>query len=316
MLQQTQVVTVIPYYERFLNRFPDIQTLAQAPLDQVLHYWAGLGYYARARHLHQAAQIILAEHQGQFPTDFDHVIRLPGIGRSTAGAILALSKRQRYPILDGNVKRVLCRAFAVKGWPGHSKVQETLWALSERLTPRKNVQHYTQAMMDIGATVCTRANPQCHRCPLSAVCKARVEGTVQLYPEPKPRQEKPIRQSVLLILNQVTKHQVLLTKRPPTGIWGGLWSFPEYAMEVASETNAAGITNWCRLNFGVSLHSQSYLPTVRHTFTHFHLDIYPLVCTVRAAPKALSGDQMWYKLGQPLKMGVAAPIKRLLESLV
>jgi A/G-specific adenine glycosylase len=324
MLQQTQVVTVIPYYERFMSRFPTISSLAAAPLDDVLNEWTGLGYYARARNLHKTAEIIHILHRGVFPVNFETVIQLPGIGRSTAGAILSLSKQQRHPILDGNVKRVLCRVFAVKGWPGQAKIQETLWQLSEQLTPQKQAHHYTQAMMDLGATVCTRTKPRCHQCPLKQECQAHALSTVHLYPESRPKKVKPIHQTILLILKHPKEPKIFLEKRPSKGIWGGLWSFPEYSTRLKSPLiQANDISKWCRSQFNLSVGSQQSLASFRHTFTHFHLDIHPIVCTLSALKKAqplLDNSQAnvhyWHRLGQPVKVGVAAPIKKLLENLI
>ena len=233
MLQQTQVATVIPYYRRFMQAFPELHTLASAPLDRVLEHWSGLGYYSRARNLHKAAGIIADEHGGQFPDEFEQLMALPGIGRSTAGAILAQALDQRHAILDGNVKRVLCRYHAVDGWPGTTTVQKQLWQFAEQHTPDKRIADYTQAMMDLGATLCTRASPQCAQCPLQSDCEANVTDQVKQYPLPRPRKKLPVKAARLLILTDAASGSILLEKRPPTGIWGGLWSLPEAAVSSA-----------------------------------------------------------------------------------
>ena len=309
MLQQTQVNTVIPYYQRFMQRFPDVAALAQADQDQVLHYWSGLGYYARARHLHAAAIRIIAECGGRFPETFEDVLALPGIGRSTAGAILALACERRYPILDGNVKRVLARFHAVEGWPGQGSVQNTLWALAERLTPGSRIASYTQAMMDLGATVCTRSRPRCDACPLATDCAAYVAGRQSDFPAPRPKKTLPVRAvSMLLVCND--RHEVLLQKRPPTGIWGGLWSFPEIALEHDG-------TEWCRATLGVGVQDVAAWPVVRHTFSHFHLDITPVVVQAGGRHDRImeAGNWLWYNMKTTDERGFAAPVERLLQRL-
>lgn len=340
MLQQTQVNTVIPYYERFMKKFPDIASLAKAPLDAVLKEWTGLGYYARARNLHKAASIVLEKHQGIFPRDFESVLQLPGIGRSTAGAILALSLQQHYPILDGNVKRVLSRLFAVKGWTSLPNVTQKLWELSEKITPQKRVHHYTQAIMDLGAMVCTRTKPKCPVCPLEKDCEARLIGKENHYPNPRPQQKKPERKTHFIILFDPEKQSLLLEKRPLTGIWGGLWCFPEF-------TEPQKTSGQIQKNFDPSLQfviqSKQNLPVFRHTFSHFHLDIQPVLCQIKinkikkqaiqstTLKKQKSTPQKtakqiskttshkiayyWQALNTPLTKGVSAPVKRLIEQL-
>lgn len=219
MLQQTQVATVIPYYEKFMARFPDAVSLANAEADEVLHYWTGLGYYARARNLHRAAQIIRDQLNGQFPTDFEQVLALPGIGRSTAGAVLSLSLGQHHAILDGNVKRVLARHGAIAGWPGEKAVETQLWQLTEQLTPRDEIEKYNQAMMDIGATICTRSKPSCEHCPVALDCRAQRQGRQTEYPGKKPKKTIPARNAFMVLLRH--SDTVLLNKRPPAGIWEG-----------------------------------------------------------------------------------------------
>ena len=227
MLQQTQVKTVIPYYQRFMASFPTISSLANADEDNVLHHWTGLGYYARARNLHKAAQLIDSEHNGLFPEDIAQVIALPGIGRSTAGAILSLSLNQHHPILDGNVKRVLARNYLVEGYTGLAKFDKTLWPLSETLTPATDTGFYTQAMMDLGATVCTRSKPTCEICPVKTSCLAMASSQQADFPQKKPKKKIPERNTIMVIprITTTTSDSVLMEKRPPTGIWGGLWCF-------------------------------------------------------------------------------------------
>jgi A/G-specific adenine glycosylase len=307
MLQQTQVATVIPYYERFMVRFPDVQTLAASPTDDVLHYWSGLGYYARARNLHRAAQEVVGLHAGVFPDDLDGMQALPGIGRSTAGAILSLAAGQRQAILDGNVKRVLARHFAVAGWPGRSAVLKRLWELAESLTPAAQVAQYNQAMMDLGATVCTRSRPRCESCPLSGSCKAFQAGNPQDYPGRKPKQTLPER-SVQMLLVRDPGGTILLERRPPAGIWGGLWCLPELA---TGEDPLA----WCRARLRRTAGLGRELPRRRHTFSHFHLQIAPIEILLKGPGCAvLEGDrQLWYNPLQPQDVGLAAPVARLLQ---
>jgi A/G-specific adenine glycosylase len=308
MLQQTQVSTVIGYYARFMQRFPDVQSLAAAPQDEVLHLWTGLGYYARARNLQRAAQQICELHSGEFPTDFAAVAGLPGIGRSTAAAILALASGQRHAILDGNVKRVLTRHQAVGGWPGDKRVETKLWALAEAYTPKRRVAEYTQAIMDLGATLCTRTRPRCGECPVAADCRAHGAGHVTRYPAPRPRKEVPMKQTRMLMVR--AGDAVLLTRRPSAGIWGGLWSFHEIDAE-------ADPREWCHRHLGVKPVSCLFRPVLRHTFSHFHLDIEPVEITLSAAPPQVAdgADELWYRLDAPARLGLAAPVKRLLQAL-
>ena len=272
MLQQTRVSVVIGYYERFMARFPDLAALADAPLDDVLGLWTGLGYYSRARNLHRAAAVVRDRHGGAMPRDFDALVALPGIGRSTAGAILALSHGDRHPILDGNVKRVLCRYHGIGGWPGEGRVERTLWALAERHTPREDVAAHTQAIMDLGATLCLRSRPLCAICPLEADCAARREGAQAKYPAPRPRRETPRRETVFLVLRD-PGGALLLERRPPAGIWGGLWCFPECAPD-------ADVEAVCRSRFGVRPAATTTLAPIAHGFTHFKLDVHPILVEV------------------------------------
>lgn len=269
MLQQTQVTTVIDYFLRFMQRFPTVQDLATAPLDEVLHHWTGLGYYARARNLHKSAQIISQQYDGQFPTQQTELEALPGIGRSTAGAIRAISMGQHAAILDGNVKRVLARYHALPGYPGTTANLKTLWGYAEKHTPATATATYTQAIMDLGATVCTRKKPSCHACPVEQHCEAREQNATDHYPEPKPKKDKPVRRARFFVTS-LDNGMTLLERRPADGLWGGLWNPPERAADYQ-------LTDWQRelgLNEGqVSRTHQA--PDFRHTFTHFHLDIEP-----------------------------------------
>jgi A/G-specific adenine glycosylase len=309
MLQQTQVATVIPYYERFMRRFPDVTTLADAPIDDVLHLWSGLGYYARARHLHRAAVRVRDEFQGRFPGDFDTVAGLPGIGRSTAGAILALSRGERHPILDGNVKRVLSRCFGIEGDPSSRAVTERLWACAEHCTPRDEVATYTQAIMDLGATVCVRRRPLCAGCPLEARCAARLTGRQHELPSPRAARARPARHTFMLVACR-EDGSVLLERRPERGIWGGLWCLPEFA---ATEEAAAFVT---RTLSGVVGSPPGLLPLepVRHAFTHFDLTITPLRARCGAIGAILEVPEViWYNPREPAPVGLPAPVRALLD---
>jgi A/G-specific adenine glycosylase len=292
-----------------MARFTDIRSLALATSDQVLHYWSGLGYYARARHLHAAAQQMVTAFNGRFPDTFDAVVALPGIGRSTAGAILSLACGQYHPVLDGNVKRVLTRYFAIAGWPGLSSVQKQLWALAEQLTPEQQTAAYTQAMMDLGATVCTRARPRCDVCPVSTLCAAHAAGKETDFPSPRPKKTLPVRSVCMLMLCN-DDDEVLLEQRPPAGIWGGLWSFPEFP---AADTIAVR----CNESLGIKVRKTAAWPVVRHTFSHFHLDITPVYArlgeyqtTVMEAP-----GRLWYNTTGNEERGLAAPVESLLQRL-
>ena len=310
MLQQTQVATVIPYFERFLARFPDVGSLAAAPVDEVLHLWSGLGYYARARNLHAAARRIVDRHGGRFPEDIEAVQALPGVGRSTAGAILSLSTGQRHAILDGNVKRVLARYHAVAGWPGTTAVARRLWELAEGHTPEHRVGDYNQAMMDLGATVCLRTRPRCGECPVAGGCTARAEGRTDAYPGRRPSREKPVRQARWLLLRRADG-AVLLQRRPPAGVWGGLWCPPECPPDVEPLEH-------CARALGLGATAPVEWEPLRHTFSHFHLDIRPLGLHVAGddAGAALEGqDWVWYKSGTSAPRGLAAPVSRLLRML-
>jgi A/G-specific adenine glycosylase len=307
MLQQTQVATVEGYFDRFMQSFPDVVALAQAPQDKVLHHWSGLGYYSRARNLHKAAQQIVNEHGAQLPETFDELLELAGIGPSTAGAILSLSMGQRQPILDGNVKRVLARVFCIEGWSGATKNMQKLWELAEQCTPYKRVNHYTQAIMDLGATLCTRSRPCCTDCPLQSSCQAYANNLVAQIPAPKPKKVKPRRSTVMLMaVNR--EGEILLQKRPQTGIWGGLWSFPELESSDA-------VAGWCQQQFAHIPEQSQAWPVVAHSFSHFDLDMTPVeVRLSKSAAKVMDGDQwLWYNTRSPAGVGLAAPVAKLLK---
>jgi len=308
MLQQTQVNTVIPYFNRFMQKFPQVHDLAQAKLDEVLHLWTGLGYYARARNMHKTAQQVVERFNGHFPETVEQLAELPGIGRSTAGAIISLSHNRYAPILDGNVKRVLSRVFAVNGWPGELAVAKKLWEIAGQYTPQTRCRDYSQAMMDLGALLCTRSKPSCTICPLEKQCQAFTTGNPQNYPGKKPRKTLPIRQKQLLMI--VHKQKILLENRPQNGIWGGLWSLPECAMDSAASAH-------CEVAFSCKIKATQTLPVVRHTFSHFHLDITPVILIVQRWPTQIKeGEQYcWVDAAKPIELGMAAPVKQLLTEL-
>ena len=301
MLQQTQVSAVIPYYERFLQRFPTVGALAAASEDEVLQLWSGLGYYARGRNLHAAAQLI--SKQG-FPKTADEIAELPGVGRSTAAAIAAFSFGERAAILDGNVKRVLARHAGIAGFPGDKKVEAKLWALAESLLPKKSIEIYTQALMDLGATVCTKGKPRCDACPVSQACVARKKGLTGSLPAPRPKKAVPSRSTTWLVLRY--GGQVLLERRPSPGIWGGLWSFPE--------ANGKDIARDCR-NLGYRVSSMRELDEIEHGFTHFRLTIQPVLCEVSELASAVaSPGRLWIDLAEAGSAATPAPVKKLLHT--
>jgi A/G-specific adenine glycosylase len=308
MLQQTQVGTVIPFYERFMQRFPTVRALAEAPLDDVLAHWAGLGYYARARNLWRAARIVVEQHGGEVPTAFAALHELPGIGRSTAGAILAQAHGQRWPILDGNVKRVLARHHAVAGWPGEPRVANQLWAHAEEHTPHERVADYTQAIMDLGATLCARTRPACTVCPLAESCAACRAGTQALYPAPRPKRERVQRRVAVLVI-RAPDGRVLLERRPAHGIWGGLYSLPELPA-------ADSPREWCARSLGAAIAEERALATIEHAFTHFDLDLLPRLLELAAAPAVVCDrdDWLWCLPGTKLDVGVPAPVAALLSA--
>lgn len=302
MLQQTQVSTVIPYYQRFMNSFPTVIALANAEQDDVLHHWTGLGYYARARNLHKAAKTISNDYSGKFPTNFDDVLALPGIGRSTAGAVLSFSTKQRHPILDGNVKRVLARFYAVEGWYGKKDVEQQFWKLAEANTPQVNVDIYTQAIMDFGATLCSRSKPNCQECPLQANCQAFASDRVKELPHGKPKTAKPTKQTYMLLIKN-EQDEFLLQQNPPSGIWGSLWCPAQVEnLEVEHEID------------GINVETIEKLPILKHTFSHFHLEITPVLCRPTGHANSIAENkQIWYKTNSEQALGLAAPVKKLLE---
>ncbi len=308
MLQQTQVAAVIPYYTRFLLRFPDVAALAGAPQDEVLRLWSGPGYYSRARNLQRAAQRVMDEHGGAFPRALADIEALPGIGRSTAAAIAAFAWGTRAAILDGNVKRVLARHFAVAGFPGEKKVEARLWKLAEQQLPPRSIGRYTQALMDLGATLCTRAKPACARCPLAQSCRALALARVKDFPAPRPAKAVPTRATHMLLL--LRNGEVLLEKRPPTGIWGGLWSLPELA-------DAADARRHCRAHYGCSIAAPQPLAPLAHGFTHFKLQIQPLLCRVgKHTAAAREAGQIWLTPEEAHGAAIPVPVRKLLQRLL
>ncbi|POR56228.1 A/G-specific DNA-adenine glycosylase [Paraburkholderia eburnea] len=319
MLQQTQVSTVIPYYARFLERFPTVEALANAPVDDVMALWAGLGYYTRARNLYRCAQVVAGQHGGQFPRTVEGLAELPGIGRSTAAAIASFAFGARETILDGNVKRVLARVFGVEGFPGEKRVENGMWTLAESLVPDAaatdaDVSAYTQGLMDLGATLCTRGKPDCERCPFASDCVAKTTNRQRQLPASRPKKAVPTRRTWMLVL--MDGDAVMLEKRPPSGIWGGLWSLPEAADEAALAARAEG--------FGADVASVSPLAPLAHTFTHFKLDIEPRIAELAELAEpgrkgralvAQDADTAWVPLREIDAYGVPAPVRKLLDGL-
>jgi A/G-specific adenine glycosylase len=311
MLQQTQVATVIPYYERFMRQFPDVRSLAEAPLDEVLHQWTGLGYYARARNLQACAKLITTEHGGEFPITLEAMTALPGIGRSTAGAILAISRGQRHAILDGNVKRVVARVFGIAGDPSSSAVISKMWEQAEACTPTSNVGDYTQAIMDLGATLCTRSRPACTVCPMNDGCIAALEGRQAELPNRKQKRHRPSREATLLIAQRGVhgSSSVLVERRPANGLWGGLWSPPQF------ETQSEAI-EWCTKRIGQTEMHATALAPIDHAFTHFDLRLNPLRVRCQLSSQVREdGDLLWYRLESPPRIGLPQPIAQLFERL-
>ena len=299
MLQQTQVATVVPYYQRFLERFPDVMALAAAPIETVIEHWAGLGYYARARNLHRCAQQIAAIHAGKFPNSVEQLVELAGIGRSTAAAIAAFAFGERAAILDGNVKRVLCRQFGVEGFPGISAVDRSLWLLAENLLPATDIEAYTQGLMDLGATLCTRNRPRCEACPVSTDCVALREARQAELPARRPRPVAPERSATFILI--LHDRQILLERRPPSGIWGGLLVPPE------------GELNHVLANLGLSMVSERSLSPFKHTFTHFRLTLQPVLCTVTARTTVAEVGWVWLDLDKVAEAGVPTPMRKLIK---
>ena len=312
MLQQTQVATVIPYYLRFLERFPQLADLAAAPVEDVMALWSGLGYYARARNLHAAAQSVMAEHRGAFPRNAASIAQLPGIGRSTANSIATFCFGAHAPILDGNVKRVLCRAFGVDGFSGSGPVEKRLWSLAEELMPARHGAIFNQAQMDLGAMVCTRGKPRCEDCPLNDLCVAHASGRTGELPQAKPRREVPLRHATLLVLQDGDR--VLLETRPPAGIWGGLQSLPELP-------EGADAREWAERHFACRVIAVSPAParcvplgTFIHAFSHFRLHIAPLLLCVTPGHAAREQGRQWLDLAGIESAALPAPIRRILEN--
>ena len=307
MLQQTQVAAVIAYYARFMARFPNIATLAQASQEEVLQHWSGLGYYSRARNLHNAAQTIMDEFDGQFPEDFEKIQTLSGIGRSTAAAIASFAFQQNQTILDGNVKRVLARHFLIEGWTGSPKIEKALWALAETLVPSQEMIAYTQGLMDLGATICTRSKPKCELCPLNVHCMALAKNQTKALPTPKPRKAIPQKQTTMLLL--LNGNEVMLEKRPPNGIWGGLWSLPEISMqEIPSEV--------AMQRFGLEVESDEPLPSILHTFTHFKLEILPQpLQVIHRSLQAIRPNTIWLNVEDAIGAALPTPVRNILLNL-
>jgi A/G-specific adenine glycosylase len=307
MLQQTQVNTVIPYYLKFMETFPTLQALSSATDDQVMALWSGLGYYSRARNLHKTALELSNNKSPSLPDTLDELVALPGIGRSTAGAILSLSMNKKAAILDGNVKRVLARHFQVSGWPGDSAVLKELWQLSELLTPDNSVNQYNQAMMDLGATLCTRSKPNCSACPISESCLSYKQSNQADYPGKKKKKVLPIKhQKFYLLIND--SNELLMEKRPATGIWGGLWTPPSSDTELEIESYLSE-----QLNIEVS--STEMLPEFRHTFSHFHLQISPIKAIFSNFNGTSESKLRWDSIENWLNQGIPAAVRIMLNSI-
>lgn len=307
MLQQTQVASVIPYFQRFIEHFPNLQSLAEASQDSILAQWSGLGYYSRARNLHQAARQIIENYAGKFPQDVDALQALPGVGRSTAAAIAALAFGQNHAILDGNVKRVLARHAGISGWPGDKAVETRLWALAEARLPKRNIEAYTQGMMDLGASVCSRTQPACSACPVAGDCAGLQLGLIAELPTPKPKKVLPEKHIQMLML--LDRDRILLQRRPSSGIWGGLWSFPELELK-------ADPLLYCRTEFGFNVSDSASLPLLKHTFTHFKLHISPVILRISAhSVLAEEPQQRWLAKHNALDVGLPAPVRKLLLQL-
>jgi A/G-specific adenine glycosylase len=309
MLQQTQVKTVIPFFKHFTDTLPTIEDLAAASEDQVLHLWTGLGYYTRARNLHKTAQRICSDQNGQLPATVEELCDLPGIGRSTAGAIVSIAFQQPAAILDGNVKRVLARFHGVDGWPGQSKVLKKLWAYSEACSPSDRVADYSQAIMDLGATLCVRSKPTCPQCPLKKECVAFSQGKQKDFPGKKPKKTLPVKYTQMLIIKN-PNNELLLEKRPSSGVWGGLWIFPQL-------NNEDDAQRYCIDKLGLKPSQIDHWHTYRHTFSHYHLDISPVVIQLPKHSSMVMEDnqRLWYNMQKPLEVGLAAPIKKLMAKL-
>ena len=311
MLQQTQVKTVIPYFQHFMESFPTVKSLADAEQDEVLKHWSGLGYYARARNMHAAAKMVRDEFNGEFPSDIESIQCLKGIGRSTGAAILSIANNLPEPILDGNVKRVLSRVFGVEGWAGKSAVLKEFWALAEQTTPKSRNADYTQAIMDLGATLCTRSKPRCEDCPMKTDCIAFTDNRQAELPTKKPKKIIPEKNTMMLIVKDESG-DVFMQKRPPTGIWGGLWCFPQFETEQEAES-------WTEGFLGKWDQKVQKLDILSHTFSHFKLHIQPLIIQLKAPIKMSvmeKTDNLWYNVNTEFNGGLAAPVSKLLNTLV
>jgi len=308
MLQQTQVSTVIPYYFRFLERFPDIASLAAASEDDVLQNWSGLGYYSRARNLHRAAQTMRDLHDGKFPQEFDQIHALKGVGRSTAAAVSAFAFGRRHAILDGNVKRVFARYFGIEGYPREKKVESAMWEMAEQMLPDADIEIYTQGLMDLGATLCTRSRPACASCPVQTDCVAYKQGRTAELPVSRPRKAIPQKTTMMLIVRH--NSEIMLEKRQPTGIWGGLWSFPEIAL-------GADPVAVCAEHYGMAVRPEALLPQLNHTFTHFKLAITPQPLQfVKALPQVSERQHLWLNMDDALGAAIPTPVRKLLEKMM
>lgn len=308
MLQQTQVNTVIPYYKKFITKFPNLSELANASNDQVMALWSGLGYYSRARNLHRTAILLVGEQRysssHSFPETMKELESLPGIGRSTAGAILALAMQKKAAILDGNVKRVLARCFKIAGWPGKADIQKQLWQLSEQLTPDKQIRNYTQAMMDLGATVCTTKQPDCGACPLHSMCLARKDNNPEAYPGKKKKKQLPVKSQYFFLLRS-EDGELLMEKRPPAGIWGGLWT------PLSCDTTDT-MERYLKVNYGINISDKIELAEFRHTFSHFHLQLRPVKVMVNKINAIAESNLRWGKVDYWLEQGIPAAVRTML----
>lgn len=307
MLQQTQVTAVIGYYAKFMARFPDIASLSSATQEEVLQHWSGLGYYSRARNLHHAAQTIMDEHNGQFPQDFEQIQTLSGIGRSTAAAIASFAFQQNQTILDGNVKRVLARHYVIEGWTGMPKIEKQLWTLAESLVPEHSMVAYTQGLMDLGATICTRSKPKCEICPLKGSCLALAQNKTKALPTPKPKKTIPQKHTTMLLI--LDGNEVMLEKRPSSGIWGGLWSLPEISMQdIASEVALR--------KFGLDVEAEEPLESIQHVFTHFKLEILPQPLSVTNRPLQTNmPNTIWLPIEDAIGAALPTPVRNILLNL-
>ena len=305
MLQQTQVSAVIGYYQRFMERFPDVQSLAEASSDEVMRHWAGLGYYSRARNLHRSAQLVMSEHGGVFPQSQEALEALPGIGRSTAAAVRSFAFGARAPILDGNVKRVFARHAGVVGYPGEQKIEKLMWKMAQERLPEGQLEPYIQGLMDLGATLCSRNKPRCNDCPVASDCVALREGRTAELPTRKPKRELPQRETTMLVL--MREGSVLLEKRPPVGIWGGLWSLPQADDDAGARKLAQ--------DWGADWKSRESLSVIEHGFTHYHLSIKPLLLNAAPPPRVEEAGWVWLPLALAHDAALPSPVKKLLTGL-